>query len=754
MTDDRASASERRRPLPGAPNVVMIVLDDLGFADLGCYGSEIATPHIDGLAADGLRYNGFHVTALCSSTRSCLLTGRNHHAVGMGLLPELALGFPGYNGRIPKSAATLARVLRDSGYSTHAVGKWHLTPWFEQSAAGPFDRWPLGMGFERFYGFVGGVTSQWAPDLVSDNGFVDPPHSPEEGYHLTEDLVAQAIRLVQDQQQAAPGKPFFLYLAPGAVHYPHHVPGPWVKRYHHRFDDGWEAVRHERFVRQQEVGVVPAGTTLTPRPPWVEPWDHLRSDERRLYARQMEVYAAFLAHTDAQVGRLLDFLVRIGAMDNTMVMVLSDNGASAEGGPRGWTNPAGFGQAEGDGADLETRLSRMDDLGGFGTYDHYAWGWAWAGNTPFKLWKRYSWLGGTRVPLVVRWPAGIAGDQRGQVRTQFCHAIDLLPTIVAAAGIDAPEMVDGACQQPIDGKSLLGTFSHAGAPAPRQTQYFEVFGSRAIYHDGWKATTNHVHHALSAERELLQGSHSFETDEWSLSCLTRDFSEADDLASVEPARLRHMVELWWHEAGRYQVLPLIESGGDDELIVNAREPPPYPPGAEYVFWPAGGPIAAPLSVDGFRLRADLEITDGHARTEGVVCACGDWNGGWACYFLAGRVMLTFNLGGTVSCLAAPGPLGAGAHTVEIDYVPGPNGVATVRVDNRVVAAGPVAGDAVHLETLNYYGKLLVGRDRGFPVCADYQPPFPFTGEIRRVCLAALAPTSPAGRQENHPQGRD
>jgi len=721
---------------PGAvPSVVVIVLDDLGFADLGCYGSELETPNLDRLAREGLRYNNFHVTALCSPTRACVLTGRNHHAVGMGVIPELAAGPPGYQCRIPASAGTLARVLRDAGYGAFAVGKWHLTPRAERTAAGPFGRWPLGMGFERFYGFTGGVTSQWTPDLVCDNGFVEPPSTPGEDYHLTEDLANRAIRLVGDLRQAAPGRPFFLYFATGAVHYPHQVPRPWIECYRHRFDDGWEAVRRRRFDRQVELGVVPASAALTPRPPWVQPWEGLSVDERRFHARQMEVYGGFLTHTDAQIGRLLDFLEGIGRLDDTIVMVLSDNGASGEGGPRGWTNPAGFGRAEGDGAGAESRARAIDELGGFRTYDLYGWGWAWAGNTPFRLWKRYTWLGGVRVPLIVRWPDRIPAGQRGRVRSQFCHAIDIMPTILDAAGVALPDSLDGVPQQAVDGRSLMRTFADADAAPPRSTQYFEIFGSRSIYHDGWKATTDHIHHAMTAEREHITGSRRFADDTWSLYHLSSDFSEAHDLAHAHPEHVRRMVALWWSEAERNQVLPLLESSEVEGPLAGA-EPLPGARLAELALLANTGPVVPPSLVEGFRVTAEVEIATG-GRDQGVVCAQGDWNGGWALYLLDGVVVVSFTLGATTSSFRG-GAVGPGRHRLELAYAPGPpaGGSATIVVDGNAVAAGAVVGERHHLEAVDYYGKLLVGRDHGFPVCNDYWPPFPFTGEIHSLRIAA------------------
>lgn len=532
----------------GAPNVVMIVLDDLGFADLGCYGSAIATPSIDSLATEGLRYNNFHVTAVCTGTRACLLTGRNHHAVGMG---GGQVDIRGYTNRIPKSAGTVARLLRDAGYNTFAVGKWHLTPLNEDTAAGPFDRWPLGLGFERYYGFLGGATSQWTPSLVCDNNFVEPLRSPEQDYHLTEDLADQAIRLVRNQQLAKPGKPFFLYFATGAAHSPHHVRYEWIEPYRNRFDDGWEVLRQQTFLRQQKLGVVPDDTTLTDRPSWVPPWRELSSDEHRVFARMMEVYAGFITHTDAQIGRILDFLARIDILDNTMVMILSDNGASGDGGPHGRISPGV--------SDVPSMMKRIDDFGGPHAWNSYAWGWAWAGNTPFKLWKSYTWLGGVRVPLVVRWPTGIPENSRRQVRTQFCHAIDLMPTILDACGVEPPEVLDGVDQQALDGGSICASFGNADHPHLRNTQYFEMMGSRAIYHDGWKATTNHVKDKAE-DRQLIEGSHDFDEDRWSLFQLDNDFSEAHDLAEEHPERLRMLIDLWWHEADCNHIIPLMEIG--------------------------------------------------------------------------------------------------------------------------------------------------------------------------------------------------
>ena len=719
-------------PPKGAPNLVLVVLDDIGFAQLGCFGGPIETPNLDRLAAGGARYNRFHVTSVCSSTRACLLTGRNHHAVGMGLTQESVLGFPGYTGRIPRSAATAARILRDNGYNTMAVGKWHLAARGEYSAAGPFERWPLGMGFERYYGFLGAETNQWAPELVRDNTAVDPPRSPDEGYHLTEDLVDEAIRMVQDQQQAAPGKPFLCYLATGAAHAPHHVTEAWVAPYRGRFDGGWEQYRRDAHERQLREGVVPPGTALTERPAWLPAWDELSADERRLYARYMEVYAGFVTHADHHLGRFFDVLAARGVLDDTLVMVVSDNGASAEGGRTGTLNESASWLGRFD--DTATALARLDDIGGHSTSNHYPLAWAWAGNAPFRLWKRYAWLGGTRTPLIARWPARIADP--GGVRPQFCHAVDVFSTMLDAAGIAPPESVDGVVQQPIDGTSLLPTFDDPTAGEIRRLQYFELAGSRGIYVDGWKATTDHVANQFG-ERDLIEGSHDFDTDRWSLFDLAADFSEAHDLADEHPDRVRALEQLWWAEAGRNQVLPLYEFPASMHHLHPGERPPP----ARAVYQAGGSPVVEsqlPVLFGGFTVDADVEIG---AAAEGVLCALGDLHEGFALYLRDGRLTSTFRVLGATIRLAADGPVPAGRHTLSLRYEPGAEGRLVLAVDGTDVADAPQR-DLLLFPGLSTAGVgLLVGRDRGLPVGDDYRPPFPFTGTLHRLEIASGAPAA-------------
>jgi len=717
------------KPPAGSPNVVAIVLDDTGFAHLGSFGSDIATPNMDRLADGGLRYNRFHVTSLCSPTRAAFFTGRNHHAVGMGFLADIPLAYSGYSARIPKSAGTLARVLRDAGYSTLAVGKWHLTPRFQRSAAGPFDLWPLGLGFERYYGFLQGDTNHWAPNLVRDNQYVEPPRGPEPGYHLSEDLSETAQRYVLDQQHGAPGKPFFLYFALGAMHAPHHVAPEWVEPYRGRFDGGWDAWRQEIFARQRSLGVVPEGTILTERPSWVAAWSDLSADERRMHSRQQEVFAGFLTHTDAQIGKLLDRLAEIGLLDNTIVLLFSDNGASAEGGQHGSLNEHRFTAPIRE--SVADNLAVLDDWGGPRIYNHYSWAWAWAGNTPHRLWKRYTWLGGTRTPLIVHWPAGIRA--RGEVRSQFAHAIDLAPSVLDAIGLVAPEEIDGVRQQPVDGASLVPTFDDPSSPDLHQTQYFEMLGSRSIYHGGWKATTDHISTGVLDEEELAIGSRDFAQDHWELFDLEKDFSESTDLSNEHPEVVEELEALWFAEATRNHVLPV-----DDTLLhrIGALIPPPYPAGNHRVLLPGGGPIAdesLPPLFAGFTITAEVTVPPEGA--EGVLFALGDWNGGFALIAVDGRLVLVFSRAGELLEMVADEPVPSGDQVLGVTSVPaGTTGSFTLLHGARAVGRLEYDGQ-LPLAVQHGGAGLRIGHDAGLPVTDRYAPPFPWTGGLRRVVFA-------------------
>ncbi|GAB3618375.1 arylsulfatase [Okibacterium endophyticum] len=665
----------------GRPNVIVVLFDDLGFADFGCFGSQIRTPNIDRLAREGLRYNSFHVTALCSPTRASLLSGRNHHSVEMGMLANIPLQFDGYTSRIPEDAALLPRVMRDAGYATYAVGKWHLAPDDEVSPAGPLDRWPLGAGFERFYGFLGGQTSQWHPDLVRDNSFVEPPRGPEQGYHLTEDLTDAALSYLVDLENSDPTRPFFLYFAPGAVHWPLHVPEEWVAGYRGAFDRGWDELRAENLRRQIDEGIVPPDTALTERPAWIPAWDSLDDDARAKATRLMEVYAGFLTHTDAQLGRLLAHLDATGHAEDTMVLVMSDNGASPDGGPDGRVNIAHDFKV---GYEPDDVVYELDDLGGPRSYPQYQWGWTAASNSPFHLWKHFTWLGGVRAPLIARWPGGIAPEQRGQVRDQFLHAIDIRSTILDAASIAEPEAVAGVTQQAIHGETALATFASADT-STRSTQYFEIMGSRALYHDGWIAVTDHVTGTAQSEQDLVTGSQDLDQDRWSLYDLRNDFSQSIDRAGEEPARLRRLVDMWWHEAGRYGVLPLMERPG--EIFPYALMRPAPPQGEPVRLRPGGSRIPSPLLATGFRLRVEVKIGSDHADEQWV------WQdgpaGGWSLGLAGRRVFWTMatDLTGSEMTAMDVNALPAGAHVIEAELgVDGDAAQLRLHVDGSPVAS--------------------------------------------------------------------
>jgi len=712
----------------GKPNVITIILDDTGFGQLGCFGSEIATPRLDALAAGGLRYNRFHVTAMCSPTRASLLTGRNHHAVGYGFLADIPLSTPGYTARIPHDVPTLPEVLRTEGYATYAVGKWHLTPRYERSPAGPFDTWPLARGFDRFYGFLQGDTSQYAPNLVVDNHYVDPPATPAEGYHLTEDLVDQARRLIIDLEQHAPGKPFFLNLALGAMHAPHHVSREWSDRYLGQFDDGWDRLRERTFERQKELGVVPPDAVLTTRPPWVRAWDDVPDNERALLSRQQEVFAGFLSHTDFHIGRLVDLLAETGQLDNTIILVLSDNGASAEGGVDGTYNEHEFTSRLG--STLLPHDEARERWGDERTYPHYSWGWAHAGNTPFRLWKRYTWLGGTRTPLIVHWPRGIATP--GEVRDTFVHAIDVMPTLVEALRIEREGDVT------FDGASFAATFVNSEYSG-RSSQYFELLGSRSMIDGRWKATTNHVSEGVPDEEELMTGSRDFDEDLWSLFDLTTDFSESRDLADEHPEVVRHLAARWEEEASRNNVLPL-----SDSIMSRAVDMvfPRFPPRSTMVYRPDGGPItdeSLPFLAFGFSVRARCTF-DLSAR--GVIYALGDWSGGLALHVSDGIPEFHLSRASELFSVLATESVTPGEHVITTRYVPGePYGQLTLEVDDIVVGVVQMTG-ALPIVFQHGGAALRLGFDVGLPVSASYVPPARFSGIIHEVVVSAESAPPP------------
>ncbi|MEZ5380761.1 MAG: arylsulfatase [Microthrixaceae bacterium] len=715
----------------GVPNVVVVVLDDVGFAQLGCYGSDIATPAIDGLADHGIRLTNFHTTAVCSPTRACLLTGRNHHRVGVGMLPDLPMNFPGYTARIPAEAGTLAEILKAEGYATFAVGKWHLTPRDQRSPSGPFENWPLGKGFERYYGFLGGDANHWAPELVRDNTYVDPPRTPEEGYHLSEDLADETIARVRELRRNQPDRPFLVWLALGAGHAPHHVTPHWSDAYAGRFDGGWDTWRTAALRRQINLGIVQPGTELPLPSPHVPNWDDLDPDQRRVAARMMEVYAGFLTHSDAQIGRVMASLDQLGERENTIVVVVSDNGASGEAGPHGSVSEFRF--AQGRDEDPELNLALIDELGGHRTYNHYPWGWAEAGNTPVRRFKRYTFEGGVRDPLVISWPAGLAGA--GEIRHQYCHAIDVLPTLLDLLGIDAPEQLNGTNQMSLDGVTLRPLLDAADAPDPRTAQYYECWGSRAMYADGWKVVTNHVNQLTHAERDLIAGSSDFASDHWHLFDTRTDTAENHDVGDEHPEIRDRLIARWYAEAERNEVLPLSD-GVFDRL---AHLLLPWPTGATRVELRPGERVFednTPTLCNGFTITAHLAEAIA-AEADGVLAEQGDYNGGWVWHAGGGwlRFVVSF-VSEYVTELAVPVP--AGATTLQVVGRPDDEGgVALAAVaDGTTLDTGRLPHEWPGLWTPNSSASLLAGVGRPLPVCDGYDPTVEFSGTLSRLVVEA------------------
>lgn len=720
-----------------APNVLFIVLDDTGFGQIGCYGSPIRTPNIDRLAANGLLYSNMHTTALCSPTRTCILTGRNHHSNGMACIVEMATGFPGYNATIPFENGFLSEMLLNAGYNTYAVGKWHLAPAQQLSAAGPFDRWPLGRGFERYYGFLGGDTSQYYPDLVADNHRISVPGTPEEGYHLTEDLADQTMRFIADAKQVAPDKPFFTYFCTGAMHAPHQVPQVWIDKNKGAFDAGWEVYRQQTFARQKTLGIIPADTELPAHDPDVQRWASLTADEKRLYSRMMEVYAGFLEHTDHQIGRVLSFLERMGELDNTLVMFISDNGASAEGGLHGSVNENLFFNNVPE--SLEVNLKAIDELGGPKHYNHYPWGWTWAGNTPFRRWKRETYRGGVADPFIVHWPNGIKA--RGEIRTQFLHAIDMVPTVLDALGLTAPTQLRGVTQSPIHGTSFRDSFADANAPSNHVTQYFEMMGHRSIYHDGWKAVCP-VPGPSFAEAGVGFGEMEI-TDEklreldlngWELFHVADDYSESTNVAEEHPDKLRELIAIWYVEAGKYQVLPL-DSRGAERL---AEERPTIGEAREhYVFYP--GTSTVPRTVAPKTLNRPHSITatvDIEKGTEGVLLAQGGNSGGFTFFVRDEKLHYVYNyMGLDEFSVESTGTIPEGRRQLRVEFDPtdapdvasgrGAPGTAQLYVDGKLVGEAQIPKTAPF--AIDISEGLDCGRDDGSTVTASYSPPFEFSG---------------------------
>ncbi|HEY4367126.1 MAG TPA: arylsulfatase [Steroidobacteraceae bacterium] len=729
-----------RRAKAGMPNVIYIVIDDTGFGQLGCYGSPINTPNLDKLARNGLLYSNMHTTALCSPSRSCILTGRNHHSNAMACITEASTGYPGSNGAIPFENGFLSEILAQNGYATFCLGKWHLTPAEQISAAGPYDRWPLGRGFERYYGFLGGDTHQYYPDLVYDNHQIEPPRTPEQGYHLTEDLADRAIGFVADLKQIAPDKPFFMYFAPGANHAPHHVPKQWADKYQGKFDDGWDAYREKTFKRQKELGILPQNAVLSRHDPDVQDWDKLSGEERRLYARMMEVFAGFFEHADHQIGRVLDFLGTIGEFDNTLIMVISDNGASAEGGPTGSVNENKFFNNVPD--DLQQNLAALEDLGGPKYFNHYAWGWTFAGNTPFRRWKRETYRGGVSDPFLVHWPKGI--KSKGGIRHQYAHAIDMVPTTLAALGIEPPARIRGVTQSPIQGISLAHTFNDAKAEDRHKTQYFEMFGHRSIYHDGWRAVCP-VPGPSFTEAKLGFGQLTLTEEKlreldatgWELYDLAKDPTESNNLAAANRTKLIEMIATWYVEAGKYNVLPLDSRGtvrfaDERPQLTQERKTYTYYPHTQMI--PEN--VAAKLLNRAHSITAEVEIPKGGA--EGVLVCHGGNVGGYTLFVKDNKLTYVHNyVGAEEFRVTSNVPVPEGKAKLRYEFEPsgkpdiakgkGAAGKAQLYIGDKLV--GQLELPYTVPLALGIGSGICVGRNPGSPVSATYSPPFGFTGTI-------------------------
>ncbi len=709
-----------------APNILLILLDDTGFGNLGCYGSTIDTPNMDALAANGLRYNNFHVTPLCSPTRASLLTGRNHHAVGIATITGFGnSGYPNQRGRVTRHAANLAEMLSEEGFATFALGKWHLSPNPVGSAAGPHDDWPLQRGFQRFYGFLPGATPQFDPDLTYDNHHVTPPKTAEQGYHLTEDLVDHAIEFINDLKAIRPETPFFTYFATGAMHYPHQAPKAYIDKYRGRFDEGWDILRERYFERQVELGIIPPGTRLPPGNPGVQPWETLSENERKFVCRLQEAWAGFLEHTDAQIGRLIEHLRTIGQLDNTVVILTADNGTSQNGGPYGVMNaePGGMRNATNDGRTLAEKLGRpapledlnaarerLDDIGGPYSNCDIPWGWSQVGNTPLRWYKQDTHGGGVQVPMIIRYPPGIADP--GGIRDQFHYVTDIAPTILEMVNVRPRSAYGGYDQMPIAGTSLAYTLEDADCPTRKPIQHFEMMGKRGLWCDGWKAVTRH------------EPGDDYADDDWELYHLDEDFSEVNNLAKAEPARLRRMVDMWWVEAGRHGVLPLDDRAGQRQPSrrdsVTHRFVPPLAriPRAQ----------SPALGRRKWSVMADVEIQG--SDTEGVIYCQGSFRYGFSLFIQDERLCLAYRLQGNQTLGRAAARLPNGRIAVGLEFEPGDDdtGRLTLVAEGREIHTITMP-DVTRISTMR---GAEVGRHSQAPMTDAYTPPFEFTGVIHSL----------------------
>jgi len=710
-----------QHPGEDAPNVVVVLLDDTGFAQLGCYGSSIDTENIDNLAADGMQFTNFHVTPLCSPTRASLLTGRSQHAVGMRSVSNFRTGFPHMLGHITNEAATMAEIFQAEGYATFCAGKWHLAPMENCSSAGPFDQWPLGRGFDRFYGFLEGETDQFHPDLVRDNHSVQPPGKPEDGYHLSEDIVDNLLRMIADSKGVRPDRPFFAYLPFGATHAPHQAPPDYLKKYRGLFDEGWDVIRESWHQRQLELGVIPSGTQLAPRNPGVENWDNLPQNQKLLAARLQEAFAAFLDHTDDQIGRLVSGLRDADELDNTIFILLSDNGASQEGGPFGVMHEMKFFNGI-----LETpdqAIQNIDDIGGPHSHTNYPWGWAQAGNTPFKWYKQNTHEGGVHVPLIIHWPKGIEKKNRGSLLNQFVNVSDIAPTLFEILNIQAPETYKGVPQIPISGHSFAHLLADPKGVSNNMIQYFENSGSRALIAGEWKAVCRH------------QTGADYETEQWELYKLTDDWSECNDLAESEPKKLTELQNLWWEEAEKHGVLPL-DDRGFELFRARFRDLSPHPTSRKYVYRPPMSPIPGQASAAIGGRSFDLTATITRQKNDqGVLFSTGTENSGISIFIQNERFVVDYNA--------------FDDHSVVRSNIEIPIGYSTLRAQFRRLKRGGEITIYVNEEPsgsieIPLFMRMIssvgssIGYDHGSAVSPQYESPFPFSGELHQIEIQLAA----------------
>jgi arylsulfatase A-like enzyme len=715
-----------------APNVVIVLIDDMGFGVSSAFGGPVRMPTLETLASSGLRYNRFHTTALCSPTRVALLTGHNHHANNAGAIMELATAFPGNTGIRPLNITPLANILRLNGYSTAAFGKYHETPPWEVSVSGPYDRWPTGSGFDKFYGFIGGETNQWAPAIYDGVTRVEQPNTPN--YHFTTDMTNQAINWVSAQQSLTPDKPFYMYFAPGATHAPHHVPKEWIAKYKGQFSQGWDKLREETFERQKKMGIIPPDTKLTPRPNEIPAWENMNADQKRLFERQMEAYAGFAEHTDAEVGRLVRQLAEIGELDNTMFFyIVGDNGASAEGGPEGSYNE--MMALNGIVGKADQMMPHIEDWGGPTTFPHFAIGWAWACNTPFQWTKQVaSHFGGTRNGMVMHWPEGIKSP--GQIRSQFHHVVDVAPTVLEAAKIPQPSTVNGIPQRAMDGVSMLYSAEAPKAPDRRTTQYFEMFGNRGVYHEGWVACTRH-----SIPWLLASNLPALDQDVWELYHVAEDFSQANNLAKQNPEKLKELQEVFTKEAIRNNVFPIDDRRSERFMASIAGRPDLLGGRKSMTVYPgmAGMLENAFINVKGVHhtVTAEVELSD--AKTNGVIIAQAGYFGGWTLYMKDGKAAHEYNFFGLDwTKVGTEAALPAGKHTIQYEFIPdskqpGAGGKSILRVNGAVVAEAKVPKTQPFAFSADE--GVDVGLDAETPVSKEYaQRNNSFTGRIVKVVV--------------------